>query len=284
MKKTVSISINFNIFARILIILLFFVSIGCKDTSTKLFCNNEFIIETKNCDCTKLTDNRLKDHLLTAHWENAIYLTLTGINELKLLFYKVFSVYPLIVATFNQYFDKKTGLYFEKINSGVEYPNRDEAVDIVFGKNVYHIRIYHSESIGPHFSSPLFGVTRPNDGYWTSIISSPNLIHVLQWHSIKGYFFSLKSHDFSGFFIEDGVDNWNWGSSSGLIFINEGYQSTAWYWKYDRDSGEKRGSYQIKSADNHAKPFPPSFLKILSPLLAQVEKENEKEVEFWEGP
>lgn len=270
--------INIKTKAKLSAVLILFISlsvslIGCKDTAE---CRCYSLEKFESNITTVKFSNALSNQL---HWEYFRSLTFTGFSKIKSLLLSVFNGFSQTLIALIRTSYMVDGLYFEKVSSGVEYPNRDEAVDIVFGKDVYHIRIYHAESIGPHFSSPLFGVTRENEWWWSSTISSPNLIAVLQWHSIKGYFFSLKSKDFAGFFIEDGVDNWNWGAS-GLIFINEGLNSTAWYWKYDRDPDKKRGSYQIKSTDINAKPFPASFLKILSPLLAQAEKE----AEYWPGP
>ncbi|MBU1219041.1 hypothetical protein KKF34_14960 [Myxococcota bacterium] len=222
--------------------------IGCKYSSCEAICSNKFIIEIKNCNYTKTANNSSNYHLSREKRKQALSFTLTVISELELIYYRIYTTYSLIVATFNQYFDEKTGLYFERCSSFVEYPDRDEAVDFAFKKDVFHVRIYHPVSLyGPHFSSPFFWVSTDKHAAFNHFVSAPSHVGALKWHSIKGYFFSLKDDIFSGFFLEDGFDNWNSGSS-GLIFIYNGKESSSWYWEFDIDpdshwkvSNKKRG-------------------------------------------
>lgn len=148
------------------------------------------------------------------------------------------------------------------------------------------MKILHPEVMdGPHFSTPFFWVSKEGkanklpDKLPDDILTLKTHIGGLSWHSINGYFLAENEGPLRGFFLEDGFDNADNGSS-GLIFLYDGKESTAWSWNYERDPKESKGSYRIASADQLAKPLPSHLLKTLAPLLNLAEKE----ADGWPGP
>jgi hypothetical protein len=177
----------------------------------------------------------------------------------------------------------KSDLHIQKCNSGIDDPTEgDESASVSYAGSAYHVKILHPKVMdGPHFSTPFFWVIRkgkenhlPED-----ILTLKTHIGGLSWHSVKGYFFAEKEGSLGGFFLEDGFDNADNGSS-GLIFVNDGKASSGWSWSYRRDAKESKGSYRIASADPWAQPMPPHLLKALAPVL----KFAEKEANAWPGP
>ena len=178
---------------------------------------------------------------------------------------------------------EESDLHIQKFNSGIDDPTEgDESTSVSYEESDYHVKILHPKVMdGPHFSTPFFWVSRkgkenhlPKD-----ILTLKTHIGGLSWHSIEGYFFAEKEGSLGGFFLEDGFDNADNGSS-GLIFVNDGKASSGWSWSYRRDTKETKGSYRIASADPWAQPMPPHLLKALAPVL----KLAEKEANAWPGP
>jgi len=183
----------------------------------------------------------------------------------------------------DKFSNEKSDLHIQKCNSGIDDPTKgDESASASYAGSTYHVKILHPKVMeGPHFSTPFFWVSRkgkenhlPKD-----IITLETHIGGLSWHSVKGYFFAEKDGTLGGFFLEDGFDNADNGSS-GLIFVDDGKASSGWSWSYRRDTKESKGSYRITSADPWAKPMPPHLLKALAPVL----KLAEKEANAWPGP
>lgn len=170
----------------------------------------------------------------------------------------------------------------QNCSSGVEYPTEgDESIDIDYGDRGFHVRILHPGFFaGPHFSSPVFWVSKSGE------VESPNhFVAVrttaggLTWNSINGYFFAGKKGTLRGFFLEDGRENADFGSS-GLLFLFDGAQSSAWKWSYMRRAEEKKGTFRVTEADDPAKPAPDELLEQLS----QVFEHAEAQADAWPGP
>jgi hypothetical protein len=203
---------------------------------------------------------------------------------MKFLFF-LLSLAAVPMATVRgQTSNEKAGLHIQKCHSGIDYPTKgDESVNVSYKGVTYHLKILHPKVMeGPHFSTPFFWISKGDEiqGHLPNgILTLKTHIGGLNWHSIRGYFFAENEGSLRGFFLEDGFDNADNGSS-GLIFINDGKDSIAWRWIYDRDPNKSKGSYRIVSADELAKPLPPHLLKVLAPLLDLAEKE----ADAWPGP
>jgi hypothetical protein len=189
-----------------------------------------------------------------------------------------------MVAVHGQASDEKAALHVQKCHSAIGYPTEgDESLDVKYAGLEYHLRILHPKVVGgPHFSTPFFWISKAGEiegDLPDGIVTLKTHIGGLSWHAIRGYFFAENEGALRGFFLEDGFDNADNGSS-GLIFLFDGKESTAWRWNYDRDSSKSKGSYRIASADGLANPLPRHLLKALAPLLNLAEKE----ADAWPGP
>ena len=168
----------------------------------------------------------------------------------------------------------------KKIESGLGYPTEgDERLKEVYGNHAYNVVILHPKIIkGPHFSVPYFWVNPEGDEQnfdYHSLISLKPHMGVLSWYSAnRGYFFAEADKDqkgpVRGFFLEDGFDNWDNGSS-GLIFMHDGKASNAWRWVYIRDAKKKKGSYKITSTDQADQIMPNDLIKRIAPILDHAE-------------
>jgi hypothetical protein len=179
--------------------------------------------------------------------------------------------------------DENTTLHIQKVQSGIDHPTKgNESVEVNYSGSTYHMKILHPKVIdGPHFSTPFFWTSRNGDirSIPEDIVTFQTHIGGLSWHSIRGYFFAENEGSLRGFFVEDGFDNADNGSS-GLIFVQDGKKSSGWIWIYERDSNESKGSYRITSADRRTESMPPPLLKALAPVLNLAEKE----ADAWPGP
>lgn len=172
--------------------------------------------------------------------------------------------------------------HIEKCSSGVDYPTKgDEAVNVEHGDRVFHVRIYHPKVVeGPHFSTPFFwGSERGKKDSYNDIMAVRPHVGGLSWHSINGYFFAEKDGTLKGFFLEDGFDNADNGSS-GLLFLRDNGKSSAWRWSYVRSAAEKKGRYEVVDANNSKKAAPAALLRRLFPILDHAEVQ----ADFWPGP
>jgi hypothetical protein len=172
--------------------------------------------------------------------------------------------------------------HIEKCTSGIDYPTKgDESVDVKHGGHTFHVRIYHPKVVeGPHFSSPFFWISSRDKGLvYESIVTVRSHVGGLSWHSANGYFFAAKERELRGFFLEDGFDNADNGSS-GLIFLSDEGKTSAWRWSYIRPASEKKGRYVIVDANETNKAAPASLLKQIAPVLDHAEVE----ADFWPGP
>jgi hypothetical protein len=173
-------------------------------------------------------------------------------------------------------------LHIEKCSSGIEYPDKgDESVDVVYNSKIYHLRIFHPRSPkSAHFSSPFFWVSEQNiENSEQDYLSIRSHIGVLGWHSIRGYFFAEKKRAIRGYFIQDGFDNADWGSS-GLLFLHDGKSSRVWRWVYERSPGKKKGKYDIFSMGQKHKKAPVDVVDRIKDVLALAENE----ANAWPGP
>jgi hypothetical protein len=174
------------------------------------------------------------------------------------------------------------GFHIQKCSSGVEYPTKgDEAVNVEYGDSGYHVRILHPNlAPGPHFSTPVFWVSRGGEtDFERQFIAVPTSVGGLTWNSINGYFFAEKQGGLRGFFLEDGFENSDFGSS-GLLFLCDGDECSAWKWSYLRNAGEKKGRFQVTNAADPSKLAPDKILKRLGTVL----KYAETEADAWPGP
>jgi hypothetical protein len=116
------------------------------------------------------------------------------------------------------------------------------------------------------------------------MISPPSHVGALTWHSANtAYFFAEESkggaNPFAGFFLQDGWDNADWGAS-GLLFVYDGNEVSAWNWGYSRQPEEKRGRYMITNVMDKSKPAPDSLIERLTPILDRAERDADS----WPGP
>jgi len=105
----------------------------------------------------------------------------------------------------------------------------------------------------------------------------------LHWNSANvAYFFAEvkkdEPHPLKGFFLVNGADNADSGAT-GLLFLFDGKNSSAWTWTYSQPPDEKRSRYQITGATD-GKTAPTDLLK----RLDQVLKHAEREAGGWTGP
>ena len=157
----------------------------------------------------------------------------------------------------------ETQFHIEKCKSGIDYPTKgDESVDVKYKNHVFHVRIYHPKVVeGPHFSTPFFWISeRGKKNSYDNFATLRPHIGGLSWHSINGYFFAEKEGALRGFFLEDGFDNADNGSS-GLLFLHENGESFAWRWFYTKQANQKKGRYEITDANNAKKDAPVTLLK-----------------------
>jgi len=176
----------------------------------------------------------------------------------------------------------ETQFHIEKCTSGIDYPTKgDESVDVKYGDHVFHVRIYHPIVVEDlYFSTPLFWISKQKYGLvYKSFVTVRSHVGVLSWHSINGYFFAAKHGTLRGFFLEDGFDNWDNGSS-GLLFLHDDGKSSAWRWRYVRPASQKKGHYKIVDANNAKKAAPATLLKKIAPILDYAEVQ----ADFWPGP
>ena len=172
--------------------------------------------------------------------------------------------------------------HIEKCSSGIDYPTKgDESVDVEYEGRKYHVRIYHPHVVdGPHFSTPFFWISgKDQKAEYQSLLSVRSLIAGLGWHSIDGYFFAELDGELRGFFLEDGFDNADNGSS-GLIFLHDGGKSSAWKWSYIREARQNEGQYEITDANDPKKAVPEALLR----RIASVIEYAAVQAEFWPGP
>lgn len=178
---------------------------------------------------------------------------------------------------------KDAPLIIKPCSSGIDYPTKgDEAVDVTHGEHIYHVRIYHPKVVeGPHFSSPFFWLSkRGAEGFSWPILTVRSHVGGLSWYSCnQGYFFAEKKGSLRGFFLENGFDNADNGSS-GLLLFHDGEVSTAWKWVYQRPASQRKGKYVIADAHDSKKALPAAIWKRLQTLLDHAEKE----ADFWPGP
>lgn len=168
--------------------------------------------------------------------------------------------------------------HIQKCSSGKDYPTKgDESVSVDYKKHSYHVRILHPKVIkGPHFSTPFFWVSeRGKKNDFSSLpITVRTHIGGLSWHSANfgSYFFAEKNGALRGFFLEDGFDNADNGSS-GLMFLHDGKDAAVWRWTNDGRRKKVKSVYRIFSCDDAKKPAPASLIKKLAPLLDFAEEE-----------
>ena len=191
-------------------------------------------------------------------------------------------VISLILPTHGEEAEAK--LHIEKCNSGVDYPTKgDESVDVRYGDHIYHLRIYHPKAAGesgPHFSTPIFWTSKHGDKHSAGhFLVLKTHLGGLSWHSIRGYFFAEKAGKLRGYFIEDGFDNADNGSS-GLILLQDDGGESAWSWTYVRDPKKTKGTYRITSAEDPKQKAPEALLRRISEVLNLAEKE----ADAWPGP
>jgi len=173
-------------------------------------------------------------------------------------------------------------LHIEKCSSGIHYPTKgDESLDLKYKDHVYHLRIYHPKVVeGPHFSTPFFWASDAKEKKtYHTVVTLPSHIGGLSWYSINGYFFAEKNGKLRGFFLENGFDNADNGST-GLIFLHDGATPTAWRWIYDRDPNKEKGTYRVVSTDKSENPAPKELISKISAVMNLAEKE----ANAWPGP
>jgi hypothetical protein len=203
-------------------------------------------------------------------------------NNMKYSFFLFSLIISVNHALHGQTPKVEAKFHIEKCDSGIDYPtDGNESVDVKHGNHSFHVRIYHPKVIeGPHFSSPFFWISDQDDGLdFESFITVRSHVGGLSWHSADGYFFAEKEGALRGFFLEDGFDNADNGSS-GLLFLRDKGQSSAWRWSYVRPASEKKGHYEITDANDTTKILPDALLKRIAPILDHAEHE----AGAWPGP
>lgn len=188
----------------------------------------------------------------------------------------------IVVSLVGREIEGEDRFHIQKCSSGVEYPTEgDESIDIEYGDRGHHVRILHPRFFtGPHFSSPFFWVSKSGEvESRNQFIAVRTVTGGLTWNSINGYFFAENKGSLRGFFLEDGCENADFGSS-GLLFLFDGDKCSAWKWSYLRQAEEKKGTFHVTEADDPTKPAPSELLKQLS----QVFEHAEAQADAWPGP
>ncbi len=173
--------------------------------------------------------------------------------------------------------EDQSPLHIQKCSSGKDYPTKgDESVRVDYGKHSYHVSILHPKVLkGPHFSTPFFWVSERGKKHdFVSLITVRSHIGGLSWHSanLGSYFFAEKKGNLRGFFLEDGFDNADDGSS-GLIFLHDGKDAVVWRWTNGGRRKKVKGVYRIFSCDDANTPAPASLIKKLALILEHAEEE-----------
>lgn len=169
----------------------------------------------------------------------------------------------------------QSALFIKKCDSGIDYPDKgDESLDTTHGGKIYHVRIFHPEvAVGPHFSSPFFWVSeKDQENSMRDFVSVKSHIGGLSWHRIGGYFFAEKEGNLAGYFLQDGFDNADAGSS-GLVLLHDGKESQAWRWIY------QRGEFQVTDANDETKTASENMLR----RIAEVMNHAKEQADGWPG-
>ncbi len=174
--------------------------------------------------------------------------------------------------------------HIQKCSSEVDYPDKgDESLNVEYAGSTYRVRIAHPKiaPVETHVSCPFFWVEgKVGLDSFEQIVTVRTFIHPLSWHSACwAYFFAEKHGQLRGFFLENGCDNADNGSS-GLLFLQDGKTVSAWHWMYHRDPEKPKGHYEINAAEEAGKVMPKELMKRILPMLERAEKD----ADAWPGP